>query len=253
MKTVGFDLTFVSSENIVGSAKFIQRLIREMMKTKLEFKCVFYLQSNIPIELFGIPEDNPDVEIVRVPHMVGKYKRILFQQTLFYFYLKKQDVLYGYCTYLPLFARAKKIITLHDMLPFAFTKKHSLLRRLFIIDFTKLIAKKAAHIVTVSEYSKKDIIRFLNKKEDDVTIVHNFICADEKVIRGESVGEDGVIQTVDGPLLLQKPYICTVSSLQPGKNLASLIKAFVDFHKKIRNFICIYLGKKVGGISNCLI
>lgn len=232
MKTVGFDLTFISSERIVGSAKFIQRLIREMMKRELHFKCIFYIQSNIPLDLFGIPANKTGIEIVRVPHMVGKYRRILFQQTLFYIYLKKCDVLYGFCTYLPVFARAKKIITLHDMLPFVFTKKHSLFRRLFIIDFTKFIAKKAAHIVTVSEYSKKDILNILRKKEQDISIIYNFICPEEKVIKGNTTGDDGNIQTADGIIHLKKPYICTVSSLQPGKNLASLIKAFNLFHKK---------------------
>lgn len=247
MKTIGFDLTFISGTNIVGSAKFIQRLIKEMMKRQLDFRCVFYLQKEIPLSLFDIPEDNPNIKIVRVPKLKGRFQRILFQQTLFYFYLKKCDVLYGYCTYLPLFSRSKKIITLHDMLPFAFNKKHSFFRRLFIIDFTRYIASKVDHIVTVSEYSKKDIKKYLNKKDKDITIISNFICDDEKVIRGNSSGEEQEISTMEGPLKLNKPYFCTVSSLQPGKNLASLIRAFCKFHESKPEYSLYICGGKGWG------
>lgn len=218
-----------------------------MMKRHLDFRCVFYLQSGIPLSLFDIPEDNPNVTIVRIPKLKGRFQRILFQQTLFYFYLKRCDVLYGYCTYLPLFARSKKIITLHDMLPFAFSKKHSFFRRLFIIDFTKYIASKVDHIVTVSEYSKKDIKRYLNKQDSEITIISNFICDGEKVIQGNSSGEEHEIRTKEGIMKLNQPYFCTVSSLQPGKNLASLIKAFCKFHRSYPEYSLYICGGKGWG------
>ena len=198
MRTIGFDLTFISSSNLVGSSKFIQRLLKEIMRGEYGCKYIFYLQKGIDAALFNIDESRADVEIVRVPRLVGRVKRILFQQTLFYGYLRKSDVIYNFCTYLPLFCRAKKIITLHDMLPFAFTKKHSLMRRLFIVDFTKLIARRAAHIVTVSQNSKNDIIKYLGKEESDITVISNFIGRDEAVIKGEKA-QDGTIGAVEAP------------------------------------------------------
>lgn len=241
MKRIAFDLTPISTDNIVGSAKFVQRIIHRLMAMETGFSYIFYLQKHINPALLGIEGGRKDVEIIFVPSLRSRFKRILFQQTLFYFYIKKSDIIYSYCTYIPLLARAKRIITLHDLLPFSFNKKHSWFRRNFIKAFTKLASARANHIVTVSEYSKKDIMHFLNKEENKITVVYNFIGAEEDVIKGRKLGEDRKIATKEGPMTVCKPYICTVSSLQPGKNLASLIKAFYMFHKhnpKYHLYIC---------------
>lgn len=246
MKTIGFDLTCVSSSKIVGSDKYIQRLIKQMMTRELGFKCVFYIQKQVDPKVFGINEKNKDVLVIKVPTLTNPIKRILFQQTLFYFYLKKMDLMYSNGTYLPLFANCKKIITLHDLLPFAFKKKHSLLRRLFIVEFTKIISKRVCHVITVSENSKKDILKYLKKKEEDISIVYNFINPDEEVIRGKEC-VNNIISTTEGDMPLNKPYICTVSSLQPGKNLANLIKAFIKFHNAYPKYTLYICGGKGWG------
>ncbi len=133
------------------------------------------------------------------------------------------------------------------MLPVSFTKKHGVVRRKFIIAFTKLISKLVSHIVTVSEYSKNDILKYLNKRDSDVSIIYNFIGEKETVIEGKTIGQDGNILTKEGPLHLNQPYICTVSSLQPGKNLGSLIKAFHTFHKRYPNYHLYLCGGKGWG------
>lgn len=246
MKTIAFDLSFISSEDLVGSAKFIQRLLKEMLKRNLDINYIFYIQKHIPPELFGIDVNRKDIEIILLPKLISRFRRIIFQQTAFYFYQKKCDVLYGYCTYLPLFGKGNKIITLHDMLPFSFTKKHGWFRRKFIIGFTKLISLFVSHIITVSDYSKNDIMHFLNKKKEDISIIYNFIGNDEVVVQGKET-QEGKIKTKEGSVLLKKPYICSVSSLQPGKNLNSLIEAFVLFHKKNESYHLYLCGGKGWG------
>lgn len=230
MKTIAFNMVGISDSNLVGSTKYIQRLLLEMLNRNLDFKYVFYFQEHIDVTLFGIDEGREDITVIRVPSMLSRWKRMLFFQTSFYKYLKPVDVFYSPDTYLPLFARGKKIITLHDLLPFSFKKKHSLARRLFIVSFTRVMAKIAEHILTVSEYSRNDIIKFLNVRKEKVSIIYNFIIPNEKVVRGHSM-TNGTIGLKDRLIEIKSPYICTVSSLQPGKNLQGLIKGFSKFHE----------------------
>lgn len=81
---------------------------------------IIYKQTQISERYIGIP-NSLNVKYVSVPNLGMGIKRVIFEQTLFYKYLEPCDVLYSYCTSMPLFAKCKKyspfmmfIISLRD-------------------------------------------------------------------------------------------------------------------------------------------
>src|SRR6266850_435495 len=85
-----------------------------------------------------------------------------------------------------------------------------------------LVARKAEHIVTLSEYSKAQIIEHLGVAPAKVTAIYcgvngQFRCGDRKE----------AYATVSEALGIQEPYLLFVGSLKPHKNISTLLQAFM--------------------------
>src|SRR6266404_7837674 len=85
-----------------------------------------------------------------------------------------------------------------------------------------LVARKAEHIVTLSEYSKAQIVERLGVQAEKVTAIHcgvngKFRCVDRKE----------AYAAVSEALGIQEPYLLFVGSLKPHKNISTLLQAFM--------------------------
>jgi len=85
-----------------------------------------------------------------------------------------------------------------------------------------LVARKAEHIVTLSEYSKARIIEHLGVAPAKVTAIYcgvngQFRCGDRKE----------AYAAVSEALGIQEPYLLFVGSLKPHKNISTLLQAFM--------------------------
>lgn len=100
-------------------------------------------------------------------------------------------------------------------------------------------ARKASRIVTVSEYSRRDIINQYDVDEDLVDLAYNG--ANEKFIPiiPERAAE------VRNEFTKSCPYFIFVGSLHPRKNITNLLKAFQLFKDENRaNFKLVIVGEK---------
>lgn len=114
--------------------------------------------------------------------------------------------------------RGKVITTIHDMtyLRFPETMDAKNLRRLR--KGMKYSVERSDHILTVSEFSKREIINLLGVKKDRVSVVYN----------APSIGTGAVAEKE-----IHGPYILYVGTIEPRKNLTRLIRAF-DLIKRER-------------------
>jgi glycosyltransferase involved in cell wall biosynthesis len=133
------------------------------------------------------------------------------------------DLFFSPDGYLSLTSDVKQIAVMHDL-----NFEHSpldlkpVMRKYYLKYFPKF-AHKANHIITVSEYSKKDICDTYSVAEDKVTAIWNgasdvFTPLDEAkkpAIRAEF--SKGL------------PYFLFVGAIHPRKNVQRLIKAFEQF------------------------
>jgi len=84
-----------------------------------------------------------------------------------------------------------------------------------------LVARKAEHIVTLSEYSKAQIVEHLGVAPAKITAIYcgvngKFLCVDRKQ----------AYAAVSEALGIQEPYLLFVGSLKPHKNIFTLLQAF---------------------------
>ena len=138
------------------------------------------------------------------------------------------DVFHGVLNVAPTLCPVPSVITIHDLafehFPETFTRRGSAQLKLTV----RRTARKSAHILTVSEYSRQDILRTYGLPENQVTVTHNGC---EAYLIPEQGGAPTPAAVME-KLGIKREYLLAVGSLQPRKNLIRLIQAFVQLRKK---------------------
>jgi glycosyltransferase involved in cell wall biosynthesis len=132
----------------------------------------------------------------------------------------KVDVFFSPDGYLSLRTSVPQIGTIHDINFEHFPKDLPKSARWYLRSYFPKFAKKAAQILTVSEYSKQDIVGTYGVNESKVTVAWNGASELFKPL------DSGEVDVLRKNYSNGKPYFLFVGSLHPRKNLKRLIKAF---------------------------
>ena len=116
----------------------------------------------------------------------------------------------------------KTIVTCHDLIPWAYEKNRSSFQKSNINGL-----KKAARIITVSEFSKNEIIKYVDYPSEKIHVVPNAVDhslyyknMDRSILNKLGIG-------------LDSPIILYVGSEEPRQNVDKLIKAFAKVKEKL--------------------
>lgn len=135
----------------------------------------------------------------------------------------KIDVLFSPDGYVSLRTAVPQIATIHDINFEHFPKDVPQPARAYLRYFFPKFARKAKHILTVSNYSKKDICSTYSIDEDKITVAWNGASELFKPLNKEQ------ILLVRKKFSDGKPYFVFVGSIHPRKNLNRLIEAFEKY------------------------
>lgn len=159
------------------------------------------------------------------------------EQLEYLFKLPKGDVLWTphfNAPLLPLFNRFKKrVVTIHDMYPYAFKSKFNKFKFKYIDFLMRNAVSKSEQILTVSCFSKSEIIKFL--KVDAKKIHVTPLGADPDFIPMENISR------ING-----KKIILCVGNVKPHKNLKRAILAFNNIANQIPDYKLVIVGKREG-------
>ena len=139
------------------------------------------------------------------------------------------DVLFVPSHTLPLFRRPglKTVVTVHDLGAEYLPALHQLKQLLYLNFMTHHQIKTATKVISVSEATKKDLVKRVGIKPSKVEVVYEGV--DETVFRKLPI--DMVNDIVKKYDLVRGKYFLFVGTIQPRKNLERLIRAFNDFQK----------------------
>lgn len=134
-----------------------------------------------------------------------------------FYFLFKRDILVNFTSLGPLFIR-RKVMTIHDLAFYENPKWYSKSYVWFYKIMTPLCAKTSKCILTVSEFSKKEIHKYLGVSKDKIHVIYNAV-ADKFKHR-----EQGN---------LANRYILAVSTMDPRKNFRRLVDAFIGWENTL--------------------
>jgi glycosyltransferase involved in cell wall biosynthesis len=121
----------------------------------------------------------------------------------------------------PPFAPCPIVTTIHDLafehLPETFNRRSWMQMRLTV----RRTARRAAHIITVSDYSRDDIIRTYKLPPERITVTPEAAAESFSPVTNETE-----LKRIRETYGIQKNYVLSLSSIQPRKNLVRLIEAY---------------------------
>lgn len=197
------------SQNLTGVSRFAYEL------------CRAWITLGIPFIVCCPPgkiKEYYDISGFRII-VCGRGKSHIWEQLFlpFWFNKIKGEKLLVCFTGLGALLIRKKVMTIHDLAFMANPSWYSLTYRLWYRLMTPLCAATSIKILTVSNFSKSEIMRRLSVSSEKISVIYNaispkFYCTDE-CANGKKHFSD-------------EKYILAVSSIDPRKNFLGLLKAF---------------------------
>ena len=147
----------------------------------------------------------------------------------------------GFCS---LTTSVPQCLVIHDLgflhYPQGYHKSHLL----FYKNYTPKFLKKAKSVVTVSQFSKNDLIRHYKISPDKVKVVYSAV----KDIFKPLIPE--IREEIKETYTTGKEYFIYVGSIHPRKNLLNLLKGFSIFKKRLRSNMKLVLAGRMGWKNN---
>ena len=166
----------------------------------------------------------------------------IWEQWILPRFLSKQKNSWLHCTgnTAPVWGKTPLIVTIHDLIfleeNYLFKKDGGSLYQRFGNFYRRLIvpivAKRAAHIITVSEFQRSLIIKRLGIAAEKVSVVYNG--ADERFFKQyDDSTKDFVKRKYE---MDEFPYIFFLANTEPRKNTDGVLKAFGRFCSQYPTF-----------------
>jgi glycosyltransferase involved in cell wall biosynthesis len=128
---------------------------------------------------------------------------------------------------LPVLVPCPAIVTIHDCIHLMFPQYLPNRLALYYARFFMWWAtRRARRVLTVSEASKRDILRFCRIPAEKVTVIHNAI--DDRFRSAPPADE---VDRIRERFQLHEPFVLYVGNVKPHKNLERLIQAIHHLHE----------------------
>jgi len=216
---IGINLLYMLPGVVGGTETYAAGLLRGLACVNQEDKFIIFL--NKESEQWPIPKADNFSSVVCSVWAKNRFWRYLFEQVFLPFLLirHKIDLIHSLGYVGPLFSPCHRVVTIHDLNIIGHKDNMPLIKRLVLGFFVKRIAQRVDHLITVSEFSKKEIHRHLNVPLHKITVTH-------EAVREDIDNINITWNNVRSHYAIEKPYIIAFSSQSHHKNIPRLIESF---------------------------
>ena len=206
-----------------GIGTYIRNLLRQLARQDhdTEFVVLCRPEDRAAIAAFG-------QNLTPVPERSGNYT--ITEQLAIPFSLKRHGVTLFHAPHyvLPALVRCRSVVTIHDVIHLMFPQylPNPLALRYARTSITGA-ARRATKVLTVSESSKRDILRFVDIAPEKIDVIYN--AYDERF--GIEPQEEDVVR-VRERYQLHDEFVLYAGNVKPHKNLERLIEAFYLVRKR---------------------
>ncbi|MDW8800617.1 glycosyltransferase family 1 protein [Clostridium sp. A1-XYC3] len=206
-----------------GIGTYTDKILRYMIQNN---KDNFY-------QIYWSGENYQDFEDVNTKIVIASKKHHrFFEQQYFPSNLKKENVdIYhipqngiGISESIP----CKKVVTIHDLIPYILPET---VGRGYLSKFLRempRILELCDGVITVSECSKRDVLKFFPIEEDKVFVTP--LAADSKY---KPLDKDKCQEILREAYNITKPFVLYIGGFSPRKNVSALMTAFSSIHKNL--------------------
>lgn len=229
---IGVDGNEANVNEKVGVSVYALNILEYFQKkANKNLQFVIYLRKN------PYPDLPPENEYFRYKIVKGGFLWSQFFLPLNLYFGRKIDVFFSPAHYSPRVSPVPTIVTVHDLSYFNYPDEFLKKDLYQLKNWTKYSVEKAKKVIAVSITTKKDIVKHYNIPEEKITVIYNGY---EKQNQKSKIKNQNYISKFK----IKSPYILYVGTLQPRKNITTLIKAFQKFLGINPEFKLLIVGKK---------
>jgi glycosyltransferase involved in cell wall biosynthesis len=140
---------------------------------------------------------------------------------------------------LPYGLKSKKVVTIHDIIHTRFPEFFSTLQRMYARRMIQHACSSADAIVTISEHSKNDLLKYFRVREEKIHVILQGIS--ERYVPCKSEYERSQLRN---RLNLTGYVILYVGNLKPHKNLGTLLRALARLPAK-HEYMLVVIGERL--------
>ena len=200
-----------------GIGTYIRNLLKQLARLDRETEFVVFCRPDDREALVGLGENfRPVIETAR-NYSVGEQFRIPLA-------VRREGVTLFHAPHyvLPPLVTCRSVVTIHDCIHLMFPQYlPNRLAYAYARTSIALAAHRATRVLTVSESSKRDILRFVDTPADKIDVIYN---AYDERFAVEPCEED--IVRVRERYQLHDEFVLYAGNVKPHKNLERLIEAF---------------------------
>ncbi len=227
---IGIDGNEANVEKKVGVSVYTVKLLEYFQKIASEDTQFKIFLRNPPMPF--LPKENEYFTYEVVP------AKLLWSQIflpIHLYFRTKIDVYFAPAHYAPRYCPFPIVVTIHDLSFYYFPQEFRKKDLFQLKNWTSYSLDIASTVIAVSKTTKKDIKHFYSLPESRIHVVYNGF--EKNVDKHKST----IMQDYD---LQKNKFLLYVGTLQPRKNVPTLIKAFKLFHEKNPEFKLVLVGKK---------
>ncbi|MFN0170065.1 MAG: glycosyltransferase family 4 protein [Bryobacteraceae bacterium] len=194
--TVGINCRFEGIANATGVQRYARMLVHLLASCGGDMRCVALFQKVFRGYLPGILWEHFRLEAAANARSV--------------------DLVHHPGNTAPAFATVPFVLTIHDVSVMRHSGWYSSAFAMYYRLLLPVVARRARRILTVSEFSRREIVETLHVPESRIDVVGNAVTAPAEVVLPKR----------------SRPYLLAVGSISPRKNLVGLLQAFPEVRRR---------------------
>jgi len=227
---IGINARFLIKNKMEGIGVFTFEVCKRLAKLMPEHTFYFYFDRDFDADF--ITQKNIVAKKI-LPSARHPFLWKLWFDVLLPYHLKKDkiDVFFSADGYCSLNTKVPQILTIHDIAFEHFPQYIPFLHAKYMQYYTPKYIEKAKKIITVSEFSKQDLIQKYGVENNKIEIVYNGFSDSEATSNHIKYN-------------IEQKYFIFVGAIHPRKNVLNLVRAFEVFkQQKTSDFKLVLVGR----------
>lgn len=222
---IAVNTRFLLSKGLTGFGVYTHEIMRRLVTAQPTDEFAFCFDRKFdPSFIYG---DNVRGVCLYPPARHTILFHVWYQLRLKSFVKKwNADILFSPDSFMPLGLNTPSVITVHDVAYKRFPDMISRDQLRYYETFMPKYIDQATHIITVSEFSKREICQFYDVDPTKITVIYNGV-SEEFTPMGNSEQQVVRQEYSDGCR-----YLLYVGAIHPRKNLATMIRSYDHFRER---------------------
>jgi glycosyltransferase involved in cell wall biosynthesis len=220
VRTIGLNALFLEPDRVGGTETYVRQLVPELARAAPDHAFVLYLAREAAATDWDLPGN---VRIAATPvSSVSRVQRLGWELTGLAVQARRDgvDLLHSLGTTSPLASPMPRVVTVHDLIYEHYPEAFPGVRTPVLRNLVPRMLRRATRVIADSEATRRDVVGLYGVDRELADVVHLgpgrppiALSADE-------------CRSLRAAAAVEQPYVLSVATSQPHKNLRRLVEAF---------------------------